>query len=136
MPFGVCNAGATFQRLMAIVMSGLHFHICLIYLDDITVFSTGLEQHLDRLVTMFERLRTAGLKLKPEQCLLFQKSVYFLGHVVSSKGISTDPSKIKLVAEWPTPQSLRNVRAFFRLGGVLSVLCYMFLHASRDPCTL
>ena len=79
MPFGLCNAGATFQRLMDLVMSGLHFHVCLIYLDDIIVFAGSLEQHPDRLVMVFERLRTAGLKLKPEKCLLLQKSVSFFG---------------------------------------------------------
>jgi len=118
MPFGLYNAGATFQRLMDIVMSGLHFHVCLIYLDDIIVFAGSLEQYLYRLVMVFQRLRTAGLKLKPEKCLLLQKSVSFLGHVVSVQGIATtDPSKIKLVAEWPTPRSLRDVRAFLGLAG-------------------
>jgi len=117
MPFGLCNAGATFQRIMHIVMSGLHFHVCLIYLDDIIVFAGSLEQHLDRLVMVFECLRTAGLKLKPGKCLLLQKSVLFLGHVVSGHGIATDPSKVKLVAEWPTPRSLRDVRAFLGLAG-------------------
>jgi len=117
MPFGLCNAGATFQRLMDIVMSWLHFHVCLIYLDDIIVFAGSLEQHLDRLVMVFERLRTAGLKLKPEKCFLLQKSVSFLGHVVSGHGIATYPSKIKFVAEWPTPRSLRDVRAFLGLAG-------------------
>jgi len=98
-------------------MSGLHFHICLIYLDDIIVFSSWLERHFERLVMVFERLRTAGLKLKPEKFLLYQKSVSFLGHVVSSQGISTDPNKIKLVAEWPTPQFLQDVRTFLGLAG-------------------
>jgi len=95
----------------------VHSHVCLIYLDDIIVFAGSLEQHLDRLVMVFERLRTAGLKLKPEKCLLPQKSVSFLGHVVSGQGIATDPSKIKLVAEWPTPRSLRDVHAFLGLAG-------------------
>jgi len=80
-------------------MSELHFHICLIYLDDIIVFSSGLQQHLERLVMVFERRRTAGLKLKLEKCLLFQKYVYDHGHVVSSQEMSTDPSKFKLVAK-------------------------------------
>ena len=57
----------------------VHSHVCLIYLDDIIVFAGSLEQHLDRLVMVFERLRTAGLKLKPEKCLLLQKSVSFFG---------------------------------------------------------
>jgi len=77
MPFGLCNAGATFQRLMDIIMSGLCFQCCLIYLDDIIVFSQTPEQHLDHLRIVLERLRSAGFKLKPEQCTLFQRSVSF-----------------------------------------------------------
>lgn len=94
MPFGMCNAGATFQRLMDIVMSGLNFDICLVYLDDIVVHSATTEQMLERLVAIMERLRVAGLKLKPEKCSLFQKSVSFLGHRISEEGIGTDPKKI------------------------------------------
>jgi len=66
MPFGLCNAGSTFQRLMDVVMSGLHLDVCLVYLDDIILFSRTVEEHLERLVRVLGRLRTAGLKLKPE----------------------------------------------------------------------
>ena len=97
MPFGLCNAGATFQRLMDIVMSGLHFQVCLVYLDDIITFSETLEQHIERLLIVLGRLRSAGLKLKPQKCALFQKSINFLGHVVSERGIETDPAKIEAV---------------------------------------
>ena len=117
MPFGLCNAGATFQRLMDVVMSGLEFQICLVYVDDIIVFSETIDQHLERLVTVLDRLRSAGLKLKPEKCALFQKSVSFLGHVVSEYGIATDPKKIEAIQEWPVPSSIREVRAFVGLAG-------------------
>ena len=69
MPFGLCNAGATFQRLMDIVMSGLHLEVYLIYLDDIIIFSSTVDEHLERLVRVLDRLHTAGLKLKPENVL-------------------------------------------------------------------
>ena len=75
MPFGLCNTGATFQRLMDIVMSGLCFQVCLVYLDDIIVFSQTPEQHLDRLHIVLERLRSAGLKLKPEVYLASKVSL-------------------------------------------------------------
>lgn len=117
MPFGLCNAGATFQRLMDVVMSGLHLDVCLVYLDDIIVFSKTVEEHLERLVRVLGRLRSAGLKLKPEKCSLMRKSVTFLGHVVSGAGIATDPEKIKAVAEWPTPTSVKEVRSFLGLAG-------------------
>ena len=99
MPFGLCNAGATFQRLMDIVMTGLNLDICLVYLDDIIVYSAMLEQHLDRLIQVMERLQGAGLKVKPEKCSLFQQSVSFLGHVISGEGIGTDTQKTQSVAD-------------------------------------
>ena len=117
MPFGLCNSGATFQRLMDVVMSGLHLEVCLVYLDDIILFSTTVDEHLERLVRVLDRLRTAGLKLKPEKCSLFQKSVSFLGHVVSENGISTDSAKTQAVAAWPTPTTLKEVRSFLGLAG-------------------
>lgn len=107
MPFGLCNAGATFQRLMDIVMTGLHLDICLVYLDDIITYSRTIEEHLDRLNVILQRLRSAGLKPKPEKCALFQKPVFFLDHVISDKGIGTDPQKIKAVVEWPVPKCVK-----------------------------
>jgi len=117
MPFGLCNAGATFQRLMDVVMSGLHLEVCLVYLDDIILFSSTVDEHLERLVRVLNRLRSAGLKLKPEKCSLFQKSVSFLGHIVSEHGIATDPAKTEAVANWPTPTTVKEVRSFLGLAG-------------------
>ena len=104
MPFGLCNAGATFDRLMHVVMSGLHLEVCLVYLDDIILFSFSktTDEHLERLVRVLSRLRSTGLKLKPEKCSLLQKSVTC---VLSGEGIATDPQKTKAVTEWPVPSS-------------------------------
>ena len=85
MPFGLCNAGATFQRLMDVIMSGLTFEVCLTYLDDVITFSSTIEDHFVRLRMVLKRLRDAGLKLKPSKCNLLQVSVEFLGHVVSGE---------------------------------------------------
>ena len=116
MPFGLCNAGATFQRLMDVVLSGLNLEICLVYLDDIVVYSKTTEQHLERLEAVLTRLSRAGLKLKPEKCKFFQKSVSFLGHIISDQGIGTDPEKIRAVVEWPVPTNVRQVRSFIGLA--------------------
>jgi len=94
MPFGLCNAGATFQRLMDLLLTGLNFEVCLAYLDDITVYSSTLEQHLDRLAQVLGRLKQANLKYKPSKCCLMQGKVSFLGHTVSSDGIATNPEKV------------------------------------------
>lgn len=90
MPFGLCNAPATFQRLMECVLSGLNFEICLLYIDVIIVFSETFDQHIDRLSTVLDKLQSANLKISPKKCSLFQKKVSFLGHIVSADGISTD----------------------------------------------
>src|SRR6218665_1699199 len=92
MPFGLFNAPATFQRLMDIVLSGLNFEMCLVYLDDVIIFGDTPEQHLLRLGKVFERLRAANLKLKPSKCRLMRRHVDFLGHVISQEGVSVDPS--------------------------------------------
>ena len=117
MPFGLCNAVATFQRLMDLVLTGLNLEICLVYLDDIIIFSATPEEHLERLERVLQRLRSANLKLKPNKCCLMQTSVHFLGHIVSKDGISTDPEKVKLIKEWPTPTNLKQLRGFLGLAG-------------------
>ena len=83
MPFGLCNAPATFQRLMDSVLAGLQWTSCLVYLDDIIVIGTSFEDHLNNLALVFDRLRSANLKLKPSKCSLACKEVAFLGHTVS-----------------------------------------------------
>lgn len=112
MPFRLCNAPATFQRLMQAVMSDLVFQIVLIYLDDLLVYSSTFDEHLARLETVFKRLRETGLKIKVEKCHFLQPEVRFLGHQVSAQGVSTDPDKINAVQEWPTPSTLKELRSF------------------------
>ena len=116
MPFGLCNSSSTFERLMETVLRGLQWQICLIYMDDIIVFGTDFNEELHRLKSVFSRLRDAGLKLKPKKCKFFQKSVPFLGHIVSNKGVATDPEKINSVKNWPIPTSVTEVRSFLGLA--------------------
>ena len=124
MPFGLSNAGTTFQRMMDIVLSGLHLDVCLVYLDDIIIFSKMIEEHLERLVTVLDRLKSAGLKLKPEKCSLFRRPVSFLGHVLLQGTIATDPAKTKAVSEWPTLASYyrRFVKGFADIAAPLHAL--------------
>ena len=87
MPFGLTNAPPTFQRLMECVLAGLSGAHCLVYLDDIIVFSTTFEEHVQRLVSVFGRLRAAGLKLKPKKCHFAKQQITYLGHVISANGV-------------------------------------------------
>ena len=116
MSFGLCNAPATFQRLMDVTLAGLNFRTLLVYLDDIIVFSETAADHFDRLRQLFDCLRRAGLKLKPSKCKLFQREVEFLGHIVSGEGVRTDPSKVEAVKDWPRPLSVKEVRSFLGLA--------------------
>ena len=99
MPFRLCNAPATFQRLMDMVMIGLNFEICLIYLDDIILFSQDLPSHLQRLEFLFVRLRAANLKLKPSKCNILQKKVSFLGFTVNQQRVGTDAGKTAAIRD-------------------------------------
>ena len=91
--------------------------VALLYLDDIIVFSNNSTQQLKRLEMVFARLRTAKLRLKPKKCHLFKRKVTFLGHVVSGDGVTTDPEKTEAVKSWPTPRTVKAVRAFLGLTG-------------------
>eukprot|EP00731_Ephydatia_muelleri_P026537 Em0018g637a len=115
MPFGLTNAPATFQRLMERVLARLHWTTCLIYLDDILIFSATVQQHFTRLQEIFDHLKQAGLKIKPSKCLLLQKSIKYLGHVVSEHGIKTDSDKTRCIADWPTPSCLQDLKQFLGL---------------------
>ncbi|XP_078733268.1 uncharacterized protein LOC144947785 [Lampetra fluviatilis] len=106
LPMGLNAAPATFQRLMELVLTGLQWETCLIYLDDIIVFSRTFDEHLTRLETVFTRMRSAKLKFKPKKCHLLQRSVRYLGHIVSAEGVSTDPEKTACVRDWPTPATV------------------------------
>jgi hypothetical protein len=81
LPFGLCNGPATFQRLMDLVLTGLQWSSCLVYLDDVVVVGRSFEEHLLNLQNVFERLRRAGLKLKPKKCAFLKTEVLYLGHV-------------------------------------------------------
>ena len=97
MPFGLTNALATFQRLMESCLGELHLNWCIIYPDDIMVFSKTPKEHTERLRGEFTKLVAAGLKLKTTKCEFFKSKIAYLGHIASSKGIETDPKKMEAV---------------------------------------
>ena len=117
MAFGLTNAPATFQRLMERCMGELNLRECLIFLDDILIFSDTFEEHIKRIEAVFSRLHEHGLKLKPSKCEFFKGSVSYLGHVVSANGVETDPEKIKALSEWPVPHNVKTLRSFLGFTG-------------------
>ena len=116
MCFGLKNAPSSFSRLMEVVLRGLQFDKCLVYLDDIIVMGKDFETALNNLRAVFLRLRQAGLQLKVSKCLLLQKSVVFLGHRVSDQGVTCDQSKTETIRDWPRPQDKTEIKSFVGLA--------------------
>lgn len=115
MPFGLCNAPATFERLMETVLRDLIGKTCFIYLDDILVVGKDWADHLKNLKEVLKRLRDANLKLNPKKCRMFQKKLSFLGHTISPEGIHTDSKKISVIKKWPVPDNASQLLSFLGL---------------------
>ena len=116
MPFGLCNAPSTFQRLMQTVLVGLEGKTCFVYIDDILVCSRTFDDHVRHLQAVFDRLRTANLKLKVQKCVFLRDEVQYLGHTISKHGIAPDPSKVSKVQNFPVPTDLNKLRQFLGLA--------------------
>lgn len=95
MPFGLKNAPATFQRVMDNVLTGLTGDHCLVYLDDIIVYASSLQEHEIKLKNVLKKLREYNLKLQPDKCEFLRKEVAYLGHIISDEGIKPNPDKNK-----------------------------------------
>ena len=116
-PFGLCNAPPTFQRLMQNCLGELNLTYCLIYLDDVIVFSDTPEEHLRRMRVVFDRLHEHGLKLKPSKCEVFKSEINYLAHHVSQKGILPSKKTLELIAQCPPPDTYTKVKSFVGLVG-------------------
>ena len=112
MPFGLCNAPSTFQRVVQLIFAGMLWKEVLAYLDDLFILGKGFLHHLINLRKTFRGLKKYNLKLKLRKCILFQTEVPFLGRVVGHKGITVDPDKIKAVQKWPLPRTLKELQSF------------------------
>ena len=117
MAFGLTKAPATFQRLMERCMGELHLKECLIYLDDIIIFSKSFDEHIKSLENVFKQLELHGLKLKASKCEFCKTSLQYLGHIVSDKGVQTDPDKISALKDWPAPSNIKEFRSFLGFAG-------------------
>ena len=116
MPFGLCNAPATFQRLMNQVFATKINQFILVYLDDILIFSESVEEHWEHLRMALGRLREARLYGRVHKCEYLKTRVEYLGYEVSEKGVHASPKKVKAVVNWPRPQSVHDVRSFSGLA--------------------
>ena len=119
MPFGACNNSASFQRTMETVLGNLLHTIALVYIDDIIIHSSSPFDHIQSLDKVFKRLNDYSLRLKPSKCALFSNEIKFLGHMVTSRGVDKDPSKIRAIHDWPRPTTVTQVRQYMGLCGFL-----------------
>jgi transposase InsO family protein len=110
MPFGLTNAPATFQAYMHKALSGLLDTICVVYLDDILIYSQTEEEHQTHLRQVFDRLREYELYVKLKKCEFFQPEVEFLGYIIGRDGVKMTPDRVKAIKEWPTPKTYRDVQ--------------------------
>ena len=133
MHFGLCNAPSTFQRLMELVLRGLTWDTCLMYLDNIIIFSSTFEQHLVRLQLVLDRFRQAGLKRSPIKCHFAKTQGNYLGHQVSKRGILTDPSMLAKFSTGQHPTPLKRSRRFSALPVILDVLSTISLIHVASP---
>src|SRR3954447_2301276 len=115
MPFGLCNAPATFQRAMNEVFKGLIGKGVYVYIDDITCYSETFDQHMKLLRAVMERLCRYDLFLKPKKCTIATHEAELLGHVITAEGIKPAPSKIQAVTEYPRPNNKTELHAFLGL---------------------
>ena len=129
-PFGLCNVPATFQWLMQNCLSELNLIYCLIYLDDIIIFSQTAEEH-HQLCVVFNQFREYNLKLKPSKCNLFKEEVNYLAHWVSKEGVRPSDLNLKVIAECALPQTYTEMHTSFGLVGHYWWLIKGFVHIAQ-----
>ncbi|CAK1587698.1 unnamed protein product [Parnassius mnemosyne] len=117
MPFGLKGAPSTFQRLMNTVLSGTQGLHCFVYLDDCIIYSHDLQSHMGKLRLVFERFRDFNLKLQLDKCEFLRREVTYLGHVITDKGVSPNPDKVKSVSNYPIPKNPKEIKSFLGLVG-------------------
>lgn len=117
MPFGLTNAPAAFQALMNSVLAPFFRKCALVFFDDILVYSTSIEEHVQHLTNILTVLRDKKLYAKLSKCTFGQSQVEYLGHIISEQGVATDPSKIVAITTWSVPHNTTDLRSFLGLTG-------------------
>lgn len=117
MPFGLKTAPATFQRAMDNILRGLQGLHCLVYMDDIIIYSTSMQEHIRDLKSIFDRLRQANLKVQLDKSEFLRKEVLYLGHTITDQGLKPNDDKIKAILDYPLPKTVTEIKSFLGLIG-------------------
>ena len=136
MPFGLCNAPATFQRCMLSIFSDMVERILEVFMDDFSVFGDSFDDCLTNLEKVLIRCKEKNLVLNWEKCHFMVTKGIVLGHIVSSKGIEVDKSKIELISNLPTPKTVKDIRSFLGHAGFYRRFIKNFSAISRPLCNL
>ena len=115
MPFGLCNATATFQRLMAQALTSVtkkYGNLIMCYVDDVVIATPTLEDHIERLEEVFSCMKQAGLKCKPSKCEILRDSIKYLGRLVDKHGVRPDPEAVEAVLTWKVPKTDTQLMSF------------------------
>ena len=123
MPFGLCNAPATFQQLMTNCLGELNYLTCLVYLDDVVIYLSTQEEHVECLCAVLECFRLHRLKLKPLKCEFFKEKIEYLGHSVSSKGVWPSRDNLKAIVKYPEPTMYTAIKGF--IGPIGHYRCFI-----------
>lgn len=117
MPFGLRNSPSTFQRLMNLILLALQDIELLVYLDDVIIYASSLEEHETKVRRFFKRLEGATLSLQADKCEFLAKEVQYLGHIITEEGVWPDPKKTEAVRNFPTLKNQKNIRQYLGLAG-------------------
>ncbi|UYV62287.1 hypothetical protein LAZ67_2000001 [Cordylochernes scorpioides] len=131
MPFGLCNAPATFERMIDNVLRGLKWDMCLCYLDDIVVYGSTFKEHLTRLYKVLRCIQQAGLCLNYKKCHFASRQITILGHVVNEFGTQPDPEKVKAIVHFPKPRNISETRSFLGLSSYYRRFIKSYANKSR-----
>ncbi|PAA92863.1 hypothetical protein BOX15_Mlig004203g3 [Macrostomum lignano] len=136
LPMGLQGAPGTFQRCMNLVLKDIAQKFAIAYLDDVIVYSTDFESHLEHLKEVLKRLIQANMKLKAKKCHLFKSELQYLGHVIGKSGIKRDASKLETIRNWPKPKSVTELRSFLGLCNYYRKFVRDFAEVAAPLCEL
>jgi hypothetical protein len=128
MPFGLCNAPATFQGMMNDILRDFLHKFVAVYLDDVCIFSCTLEEHMEHLRLVLQRFKEEGLKSRLKKCFFGLQEMEYLGYTMSAGKFSVSTEKVAAVAEWPVPTTQKEVRSFVKFCNFYS----RFIHHFSD----
>jgi hypothetical protein len=117
MPYGVIGGPATFQTVMNVILSSLLRVCAVVFIYDILIYSKTWEDHLQHISVVLTILQKHKFHVKLSKCAFAQQKISYLGHIISSEGVSTDPSKIDIIKAWPQPQNVKELRSFLGMVG-------------------